>query len=111
VFWRAVAIAPVRAADADLPLFGIPDLNLKALFGGGNSAPQPPPPPNLAPPPPPIELAGPPPPVELGAPSPLAGAYVPVPPPGMVTYPGYTAGLSQHGLPRRLLGTQTDFQR
>jgi hypothetical protein len=93
----AAALAPARAAEVDLPLFGIPDLNLKSLFGGGNSAPQPPPPPNLAPPPPPIELAGPPPPVELGAPSPLAGAYVPVPPPGMVTYPGYTAAYPNTG--------------
>jgi hypothetical protein len=86
----AAAIAPARAADWNLPLFGLPDVNLKALFGGGNSAPQPLPPP-------PLDLAPPAPPTELAAPLLPEGAYVPVAPPGMVTYPGYTAAYPNTG--------------
>jgi hypothetical protein len=78
----AAAIAPARAAD--LPPFGLPDVNLKALFGGGSSTPPQPPPPG-----PPLELAP--------LPPPLEGAYVPVAPPGMVTYPGYTAAYPNTG--------------
>jgi hypothetical protein len=83
----AAASAPARAAD--LPPFGLPDLNLKALFGGGTSA--------TAPPPPPLDLAPPPPPVELAGPPPAGDVYVPVAPPGMVTYPGYTAAYPNTG--------------
>jgi hypothetical protein len=75
-------LAPATIATAADGIFGslpaglLPDGLVPGwLFGGGN----PPPPPPPAPPP------------ELAVPAPQAGIYVPVSPPGMVTYPGYTA--------------------
>jgi hypothetical protein len=62
----ATVSAASFAMAADQGIFGI--------FGGG--------PPPAPPPGPPLDLA---------APSPLAGMYVPVAPPGMVTYPGYNS--------------------
>jgi hypothetical protein len=66
------------AADGilgSLPPGLVPDGLLPGwLVGGGNPSPPPPPP---AP--------------EVVVPAPQAGMYVPVSPPGMVTYPGYTA--------------------
>ena len=66
------------AADGifgSLPAGLLPDGLLPGwLVGGGNPPPPPPPP---AP--------------EVVVPAPQAGMYVPVSPPGMVTYPGYTA--------------------
>jgi hypothetical protein len=58
--------------------------------------------PGTAPPlPPPLDLSAPtgsaPPPPSAPAPDALAGAYVPMPPPGMVTYPGYTAAYPNTG--------------
>jgi hypothetical protein len=74
---------PTRAADGifgSLPAGLVPEGLLPGwLIGGGN--PPPPPPPPTAPLPAP----------EVVVPAPQAGMYVPVSPPGMVTYPGYTA--------------------
>jgi hypothetical protein len=86
----ALVAAPTLASAADF--FGIPI--------PGTDAPLPPPLDLNAP----VASAPPPP-----APDALAGAYVPMPPPGMVTYPGYQSAY-KHGLPRRLLGTQADLQ-
>jgi hypothetical protein len=69
----AITAAPTFAPAADF--FGIP------IPGTAPSLP------------PPLDLSAPPgsaPPPSVPA-NPLDGAYVPMPPPGMVTYPGYTA--------------------
>jgi hypothetical protein len=80
----AASVAGVTvAAAADLGFLG-------GLFGGDAPPPGPP--------------------VEYAAPAPQAGMYVPVSPPGMITYPGYNATYPNTALPRRLLGPQTDLQ-
>ena len=67
------ALSISAAGVAGTPLAGAAELGfLGGLFGGGDG-----PPPGTPP--------------EYAAPSPLAGAYVPVSPPGMITYQGYTA--------------------
>jgi hypothetical protein len=75
----AILAAPTLASAADF--FGIP------IPG---TAPSLPPPLDLSAPP----AAAPPPPV---APDALAGAYVPMPTPGMVTYPGYQSAYPNTG--------------
>ena len=74
----AIAAAPTFASAADF--FGIPI--------PGTAQPLPPP----------LDLSAPTGPLPSApAPDALAGAYVPMPPPGMVTYPGYTAAYPNTG--------------
>ncbi len=69
--------APTLASAADF--FGIPI--------PGSAAPLPPP----------LDLSAPPPVAPAPPPDALAGAYVPMPPPGMVTYPAYQAAYPNTG--------------
>jgi len=76
ILTAALSIAAANVASA--PLAGAADLGfLGGLFGGGDGPPPGPPP--------------------VIAPSPLAGMYVPVSPPGMITYPGYNAAYPNTG--------------
>jgi len=88
-----VAALSISAAGvAGAPLAGAAELGfLGGLFGGGDGPPPGPPP-------------------EYAAPSPLAGAYVPVSPPGMITYPGYNATYTNTACRGAYWGAQTDIQ-
>ena len=80
-FAMAILAAPTLASAADF--FGIP------IPGTAPSLP------------PPLDLSAPPaiapPPPAAPAPDALAGAYVPMPTPGMVTYPGYQSAYPNTG--------------